>query len=149
VCGIAVLMALSVWRAISPRQPRSADPILLLNYIYSAIAYAAARQLDSARAAAQRFSAVATDGNRATANTLNGFIALQANDAAGAITALSQANPNDVLSKELLAEAQVKQGRRAEAQALRETVVKNATMVAGGRILDLFILVAKQRAKAG
>ena len=114
---------------------------------YSAIAYTAARQPDSARAAAQRFAAVATDANRATLNTLNGFIALQANDAAAAVTALGQANPNDILSKELLAEAQLKQGRRAEAQALRGTVAKSATMIAGGRVLDLLILIAKQRAK--
>lgn len=117
-------------------------------HVYSTLAHAGARHLDEARAAAGRFSAVATDANRRTQHVLKGFIALQADDPAAAITELSQANPNDILGRELLAEAQIKRGQRAEAQPLRDQVMKAATQVSGGRVLDLLIVIAKQRAKS-
>jgi hypothetical protein len=52
-----------------------------------------------------------------------------------------------VLSKALLAEVKMRQGQRAESQALRDQVSRHATMLAGSRILDPFIVVAKERLK--
>jgi tetratricopeptide (TPR) repeat protein len=115
--------------------------------IFGAIAYTGAKQLDSARASATRFAAVATDANRRLGNMVNGFNALQAGDGPGAGRELALADQNDPLVQELLAELQMKQGQQGQARVLREQVLRSATILAGGRVLDPTILIAKQRAK--
>jgi tetratricopeptide (TPR) repeat protein len=118
-------------------------------HIHAAIAFAAARQLDLARASTAKFAAVATDANRLTLHTLNGFIALQANNPALAYSELRKAASNDVFAKQLLAESQTKGGNLAGVSGLRDEVTKAPFFPQGVvRVPDVFTIIAKQRAKA-
>lgn len=114
---------------------------------HAAIAYAGARQLDSARAAAARFAAIATDVNRANLHGINGFIAFQAGDAATAATELAQAGALDSFSWAIMSELHAKQARMQEVQKLRDRVRNTPSQTYGAAVLDFFAVAAKLRAK--
>lgn len=121
-------------------------------HAYAAFAFAAMRRLEEARQSAERFSKVANNGSAFATNvlfrhTLDGFIAMQSNDAAMATREFGQAGRNDVLAKELLAEVHVKAGQPAEAKALREEVRRAPTMIYAGAIENFWAILARQRAK--
>jgi tetratricopeptide (TPR) repeat protein len=111
--------------------------------VFTTWAYGGARQLDSARAAADRVSQAAASGNanqRRTAHMLQGFVALQNNAAQQAMDELNQADTTSSLVQELRAESQKRLGNKAQAQALR-------TAVLSGSVWSLPDAIARMRAR--
>jgi predicted Zn-dependent protease len=111
--------------------------------LLAALAYGAARQIDSANAAAGRASKALAPGNLAQQRAVHlaeGFVALQNNAAQQALDHLNQADTTAALVQQLRAEAQKRLGNKTGATALRSAAL--ATTVWGP--LDA---IARMRAK--
>ena len=111
--------------------------------VFAALAYGAARQLDSATAAADRAMHAAAPGNvnqQRAAHLVEGFVALQKNAAQQAMDHLSHADTTTSFVLELQAEAQKRLGNKAQAQALRRAALATTTW-------GPFDAIARMRAK--
>lgn len=115
-------------------------------HAHTTLVYAVLKQLDRARSSAANYSAVTSWPANLFRHTLEGFIALQGGDAAAAVTHLKQSEPIDVLSRQLLGEA-IQQSNAAEAQVLRQEVLRSATMLYGSHLMDFYSVLAKSRAR--
>jgi hypothetical protein len=110
-----------------------------------AIVYARIGDLAEARAAAAQFSSMVPATNLAR-HTVNGLIALQANDLATARTELAASAPNDLLANALRADLMLRSGQRAEGTALRREVVASTLKIDGNAPLDFLKLIARMHA---
>jgi len=73
-------------------------------------------------------------------HSVNGIVAAAGGGSAAALDESQKAGPAGALAKALAAEGLKKEGKRSEAQALRDEVLAYSQV-------DLFTVIAKQRAK--
>jgi tetratricopeptide (TPR) repeat protein len=111
----------------------------------AAVTHALLGHLSPAKAAASRYAEGGSVPNPAPAlarniHTVNGVVAAAEGNSAGALDAARQAGPVGALAKLLAAEVLKKEGKRSEAQALRDEVMAYSQV-------DLITVIAKQRAK--
>jgi len=112
---------------------------------FAAVTHALLGHLNPARAAATRYAEGGAAPNPAPAlmrniHSVNGVVAAAEGNAAGVLDASRQAGPAGALAKVLAAELLKKEGKRSEAQTLRDEVLAYSQV-------DVFTVIAKQRAK--
>ncbi len=112
---------------------------------HATIAFASIGDIAAARNAAAEFAKVVAPGNPAV-RTFNALIALLAKDVAAASAELANANPNDLLAKELRAEVLKSQGKTAEAKQLRAEILSSSVKQDGNNAVNFFNVVARLRA---
>ena len=114
------------------------------HYALKAIVLSRVGQIDEARSAATQYRSMAPANP--LGHTVNAYIALMANDVAGAGAALVLTAPNDLLAKALRADLMLRTGLRAEGTALRQEVVASSLKLDGNPPLDFFKLIARMHA---
>ncbi|HWP36441.1 MAG TPA: hypothetical protein VNL18_02695 [Gemmatimonadales bacterium] len=116
-----------------------------VQHAFAAVTHALLGHMDPARTAAAKYAEGANAPNAAPAlvrniHSVNGVVAAAEGNTARALEESREAGPAGALAKALVAEALKKGGKGAEAQAM-------ASEVMGYYQVDLFTIIAKQRAK--
>jgi len=113
--------------------------------VFAAVTHALLGHLGPAKAAAGRFAEGGSAPNPTPAlvrniNAVNGVVAAAEGSSATALEASQEAGPLGALAKVLAAEVLKKEGKRTEAQTLRDEVMAYSQV-------DLLTVIAKQRAR--
>jgi tetratricopeptide (TPR) repeat protein len=113
--------------------------------VFAAVTHALLGHMAPAKAAAARYAEGGAAPNPAPAlmrniHSVNGIVAAAGGGSAAALDESQKAGPAGALAKALAAEGLKKEGKRSEAQALRDEVLAYSQV-------DLFTVIAKQRAK--
>ncbi len=111
---------------------------------YAVLAYSAAGDIKAAQENADVL-AKASGMNQPLLHALNALVAVASKNYAAAEKELTATGPNDLLAKAVRAEVLKSQGKKAEASALRDEVIKAGVKTDNNGTVDVFKLVAKLR----
>ena len=114
--------------------------------VHAAIALSRSGMAEAARTAAAQFAKLTPDSGFGP--TLDAILALDRKDYAAAESALAKVTDSDPLVKSLRAELMVRQGRKAEGQALKQDVLSSSVKMDGNPPVEFLYVIARMRASS-